>query len=177
MTTKKITSDEIDQNAVSSLPTRPTASVAFGGKGYTSAEMKEAFDRLPKLIIERFNLLLSDLCDGQILEDIPTDICDIESPVVNGVGFMSATTINNAPRTNYAGYGYANKRQQTIRQATKPASDILAYKVGQTVVHKNFGTGLLLLVKPMSSDALLEIAFDTVGTKKLMANFAGLKIL
>ena len=74
MTTKKITSDEIDQNAVSSLPTRPTASVAFGGKGYTSAEMKEAFDRLPKLIIERFNLLLSDLCDGQILEDIPTDI-------------------------------------------------------------------------------------------------------
>ena len=35
--------------------------------------MKEAFDRLPKLIIERFNLLLSDLSDGQILSDIPTD--------------------------------------------------------------------------------------------------------
>ena len=74
MTTKKITSDEITQNAIASLPTRPTASVAFGGKGYTSGEMKEAFDRLPKLVIERFDLLLSDLSDGQILIDIPTDI-------------------------------------------------------------------------------------------------------
>ena len=73
MTTKKITSEQISENAVASLPTRPTASVAFGGKGYTSTEMKEAFDRLPKLIIERFNLLLSDLSDGQILSDIPTD--------------------------------------------------------------------------------------------------------
>ena len=30
-------------------------------------------------------------------------------------------------------------------------------------------------VTPMGNDTLLEIAFDKVGTKKLMANFARLK--
>jgi hypothetical protein len=29
----------------------------------------------------------------------------------------------------------------------------------------------------MGSDTLLEIAFDSVGTKKIMANFANLKTL
>ena len=74
MTTTKITSEQINKNSVASLPTRPTESTSFGGKGYTSEQMKAAFDRLPKLVIERFNLLLSDITDGQILEDIPTDL-------------------------------------------------------------------------------------------------------
>jgi hypothetical protein len=72
MTTKKITSEETSALAVESLPTRPTESTAFGGKGYTSTEMKAAFDRLPKLIIERFNHLIDDIEDGSILEDIKT---------------------------------------------------------------------------------------------------------
>lgn len=87
MTTKKITSDEITKHAVASLPTRPTESVAFGGNGYTSAEMKEAFDKLPKLIIERFNLLISDVEDGQILSDIPTNIESMPTlqELINGI--------------------------------------------------------------------------------------------
>ncbi len=48
------------------------------------------------------------------------------------------------------------------------------YKVGDTVMHKTFGTGLILAATPMANDSLLEIAFDKAGTKKLMANFARL---
>ena len=70
MTTKKITSEEISAHAVESLPTRPTESTAFGGRGYTSTEMKAAFDRLPKLVIERFNNLIDDIEGGDILNDI-----------------------------------------------------------------------------------------------------------
>ena len=40
------------------------------------------------------------------------------------------------------------------------------------VRHKTFGEGLVLTVLPMGNDAMLEIAFDGVGTKKLMANTA-----
>ncbi len=40
--------------------------------------------------------------------------------------------------------------------------------------HKTFGTGLILNATAMANDTLLEIAFDKVGTKKLMANFARL---
>ena len=48
------------------------------------------------------------------------------------------------------------------------------YTVGMRVRHKAFGEGIIISVKAMASDVLLEIAFDTVGTKKLMASFAKL---
>ncbi len=38
--------------------------------------------------------------------------------------------------------------------------------------HDAFGRGLVLSVPPMGGDALLEVAFDTVGTKKLMLKAA-----
>jgi DNA helicase-2/ATP-dependent DNA helicase PcrA len=34
---------------------------------------------------------------------------------------------------------------------------------------------MIVSASPMGNDTLLEIAFDTVGTKKLMANFARLE--
>lgn len=76
MKTSKITKAELDKNSIVSLPTRPTAPVAFGGKGYTSTEMKAAFDKLPTLIAERLNLLLDDIEDGEILAAIPTENSD-----------------------------------------------------------------------------------------------------
>ena len=46
------------------------------------------------------------------------------------------------------------------------------FKKGEMVTHDVFGRGMVLSVLPMSGDALLEIAFDRVGTKKLMAKTA-----
>ncbi|MFR7553294.1 MAG: 3'-5' exonuclease, partial [Acutalibacteraceae bacterium] len=48
------------------------------------------------------------------------------------------------------------------------------YRVGDTVFHKAFGTGIIVSATPMANDTLLEVAFDKVGTKKLFANFARL---
>ena len=48
------------------------------------------------------------------------------------------------------------------------------YRVGDTVSHKAFGTGIIVSATPMANDTLLEVAFDKVGTKKLFANFARL---
>lgn len=50
------------------------------------------------------------------------------------------------------------------------------FKPGLTVVHKTFGQGTVMSVLPMNGDSLLEILFDKVGSKKLMANYAHLKI-
>ena len=46
------------------------------------------------------------------------------------------------------------------------------FAAGEMVQHKAFGRGMILTVLPMGNDALLEIAFDGVGTKRLMANTA-----
>ena len=51
-----------------------------------------------------------------------------------------------------------------------PASN---FAVGNSVIHKAFGEGMIVSVKPMGGDSLLEIAFNEKGTKRLMAKSAG----
>ena len=50
-----------------------------------------------------------------------------------------------------------------------------SYNAGETVIHKAFGEGMIISMKPMGGDILLEIAFDKFGTKKVMSNFAKLE--
>ena len=79
MNTTKILDSEIHDLKISSLPSRPTAPTAFGGKGYTSAQMKAAFDKLSLFIIKRFNMLLDDVTsegEGSLAADIPTGISE-----------------------------------------------------------------------------------------------------
>ena len=56
-----------------------------------------------------------------------------------------------------------------------PKTESASFRAGDSVFHKVFGKGMVVSAKPMSGDTLLEIAFEKVGTKKLMANFAKLK--
>ena len=49
------------------------------------------------------------------------------------------------------------------------------FRVGQRVRHKAFGEGTVISAVAMGNDMMLQIAFDTVGTKKLMSNFAHLE--
>ena len=51
------------------------------------------------------------------------------------------------------------------------------FAVGDRVEHKTFGQGLILSAKAVGGDMILEIAFDDVGTKKIMAKMAKLKKL
>lgn len=82
MKATKILDSEIKDLKVSSLPNRPAAPAASGGKGYSSAEIKAAFDRLPLCIIEHFNLLIDDigaLGEGSLAAEIKTGITDSHS--------------------------------------------------------------------------------------------------
>ena len=61
----------------------------------------------------------------------------------------------------------------TVRAASAPSPALPDYNQGDTVMHAAFGKGLVLSVMKMGNDALLEVAFDDIGTKKLMAKAAG----
>ena len=50
---------------------------------------------------------------------------------------------------------------------------MLQLNQGDMVQHTAFGEGMVLSVRPMGGDALVEVAFDKVGTKKLMLKSAG----
>ena len=64
------------------------------------------------------------------------------------------------------------QKDYSIHTASKAAPK-QSFAAGEMVQHKAFGRGMILTVLPMGNDALLEIAFDGVGTKRLMANTAG----
>lgn len=61
------------------------------------------------------------------------------------------------------------------RQANLSKSESAVYEIGERVHHSIFGDGTIISVKHMANDAMLEIAFEKVGTKKIMANYAKLK--
>ena len=56
--------------------------------------------------------------------------------------------------------------------ASTPSAPTLELNQGDMVQHAAFGKGMVLSVMKMGGDALLEIAFDDIGTKKLMAKTA-----
>ena len=70
----------------------------------------------------------------------------------------------------YGGYGAGAKT--TPSGGIKSAGSGPDFRKGDTVRHKAFGRGMVLSVQKMGGDALVEIAFDNVGTKRLMLKAA-----
>ena len=66
------------------------------------------------------------------------------------------------------------QRSAAARRAPSATSaPLMQLKAGDQVRHSAFGQGMVLSVRPMGGDALIEVAFDKVGTKKLMLKAAG----
>ncbi len=63
-------------------------------------------------------------------------------------------------------------RKTTPSAMVKEKTPMLELNKGDMVHHTAFGRGMVLSVLKMGGDALLEIAFDQIGTKKLMAKTA-----
>ncbi len=118
---------------------------------------------------------------SRFLKEIPDKYCDCAVKINNIIpnrsfGFEDSFYPQNTHTQNktYNKQSSFGAFSAPIKTATSSSCD---YSAGQRVQHKTFGEGLILSVSPMGSDTLLEIAFDTVGTKKIMAAYAKLKIL
>ena len=61
----------------------------------------------------------------------------------------------------------------TFGETSKKSTD--TFSVGDQVKHRAFGDGMIISLKPMGNDVLMEISFDKVGTKKIMANMGAVK--
>ncbi|MGE9970763.1 ATP-dependent helicase [Candidatus Pseudoscillospira sp. SGI.172] len=58
------------------------------------------------------------------------------------------------------------------KAARTAAAPLPEFQKGEMVRHKAFGKGMILTITKMGGDALVEVAFDNVGTKKLMLKSA-----
>ncbi|MDO4749047.1 MAG: 3'-5' exonuclease, partial [Eubacteriales bacterium] len=94
--------------------------------------------------------------------------------------------VTEIPATLIEKTGYENKRNVAFaaqpqakmnfdpfaKKTTATSNATVKYSVGDMVLHKVFGKGMITSAEPMGSDTMLEVAFDKVGTKTLMANFS-----
>ncbi len=119
---------------------------------------------------------------SRFLKEIPDEYCNMKA-VVSQMSYSRSRDFDDGFYTPRAtrpvmshGKTTASFGSFSAVKKTASAPDCV-YSAGQRVAHKTFGEGLILSASPMGSDTLLEIAFDTVGTKKLMAAYAKLKVL
>ena len=68
-------------------------------------------------------------------------------------------------------------RMSPLRKKPSVSSaPLMQLKPGESITHDAFGRGMVLSVRPMGNDALIEVAFDQVGTKKLMLKAASVHL-
>ena len=112
---------------------------------------------------------------SRFVEEIPETLVehtrsrDYSARPVSMPSFGGAKPFGETPKTKSVAEAGGFVPKPRVKPA--PAG---TYRVGDTVLHKAFGTGLIVSATPMANDTLLEVAFDKVGTKKLFANFARL---
>ncbi|MCL2820095.1 MAG: UvrD-helicase domain-containing protein [Oscillospiraceae bacterium] len=131
---------------------------------FTSARRRMLFGRTSAAQPSRF---VREIKDGNIEKNEPAE----------GYGFNNPDYETDF----YTGYKPDNtfkfKTQEKppvmsspkLQKSVSPAID---FNKGDSVLHKAFGKGIITSVSPAGGDALLEIAFDEAGTKRLMLNSA-----
>ena len=108
---------------------------------------------------------------SRFLREIPDDL------VIKKGGYHSYQnpTAPYKDHQSFSTYSYRMPTKMTTLSSA-PTATIKSPRIdlnkGDMVLHTAFGKGMVLSVMKMGRDALLEIAFDGVGTKKLMANTA-----
>lgn len=112
---------------------------------------------------------------SRFIDEMPEEL--LESNITESRRFSNATAPDptlSRPQVARARYVSAANAAPSASLASAAKSKPLPnFAAGDRVFHKAFGDGLIVSVKPMGGDALLEIAFDQKGTKRLMAKSAG----
>ena len=98
---------------------------------------------------------------SRFLKELPDECCETlvkpKKPINKPVQTQENKPVNR-------GFGF-----------NSPLKNTENFMVGEQVTHRVFGKGMIVSLKPMGNDTLMEIAFDKVGTKKIMANMGVVK--
>ncbi|NLK70991.1 MAG: UvrD-helicase domain-containing protein [Clostridiales bacterium] len=102
---------------------------------------------------------------SRFIKEIEPDLIEkIDNTVKATTGAIAVTTVSSIPL----------QKQIAKIKSNEPSKQPVEidFAEGDRVKHNIFGEGTVISVRKMANDAMLEVDFDKVGTKKLMANFA-----
>lgn len=98
---------------------------------------------------------------SRFLGELPDECLDSSAQ-----GRIAGTAVSRRPMESYGMSAHREFRRNTLGPVS--AAPVLELNKGDTVTHTAFGEGIVVNILKMNGDALLEIAFDRVGTKRLM---------
>ena len=102
---------------------------------------------------------------SRFLNEIPEDCLEDRK--------KTTRTTQSSQTSRYSGgYGHVTAPRKPMTPKPEPAAPMLELSKGDVVVHTAFGEGMVVSILKMNGDALLEVAFDQVGTKRLMLKTA-----
>lgn len=115
---------------------------------------------------------------SRFIDEIPDHLLDKQVDRARTVNVIK----DSAPKTNY-GIGKKTTLDSVISAygittasaVTAEAPVSFDFKKGDRVFHKKFGEGMICDINPTGADAEIEISFDRVGTRRLLASFAKLE--
>jgi len=118
---------------------------------------------------------------SRFVKEIPESLCKIEDTTItqkrvvdpSQTGPALAKARNRA--NNDIGVGGTSSTTRNVAEhIMAPSVSSCDLRPGDRVKHGTFGEGMIAKITPMGGDNLLEIIFDSVGTKKIMFKFAKL---
>jgi len=135
---------------------------------FTYAKQRTLYGKTEARMVSRF------------VSEIPEKYLDIE--VKRQSGFNAIYNTSSVPKNSKIpsfSFSRSSSSSSEIKGVTrgfdlKNSMEHIDIKKGDRVNHKKFGTGLVLSVTPVNGDHQIEISFDNVGTRILMASFAKL---
>ena len=109
---------------------------------------------------------------SRFLREIPEDLLERKGGYHNQTNQYMSYSAQIPPRAHYFSNTSSTSNKNVYTASMSSKVSYLELSKGDMVQHTAFGRGLVLSVVKMGGDALLEIAFDQIGTKKLMAKTA-----
>lgn len=110
---------------------------------------------------------------SRFIAEIPGECLDVvEEPVQSSELRQRMPRLPKMKPINH--FVEETKRPVSALEKKAPVKPAAAFSAGERVRHQTFGEGMILSARPMGADILYEIAFESAGTKKLMATYARL---
>ena len=104
---------------------------------------------------------------SRFVKEIPTELFEIQPQKEK---FVSEEKISS-----YQQAKLAFRTKPVTKQFSVTKADSLDYNVGDTVLHKTFGEGLVIDITEGGRDYEVTVEFGKVGVKKMFASFAKLQ--
>ena len=130
---------------------------------------------------------------SRFIEEIPTELLEGTDELTKPVktrentewryggnnpisSYISTENEVNRPKPSFA-FRTAESFLNNMVAAKNTNIDLSQYKTGQTIYHKKFGEGVITEIAPEGDDLKIDISFEKVGHKRLMAKYANLEII